>query len=66
MGQGGNASLPRGFSPGRLLVEVDPSNAFPRAWLDQQEFHYGDIFEAYEHMFDDMAEILVPMPAESA
>ena len=53
--------LPHGFSPGRLLVEPASAASFGQVWLRQQSHHHwGDLFEAYVSMFEELAFLLVP------
>ena len=53
--------LPRGFSPGMLLVSQCPENIFDSKWLEKNEDTYwGDIFEAYMAMFAELVEFITP------
>lgn len=56
-----DASLPKGFSPGLLLVCQYPENIFSSNWLDEKDqIYWGDIFEAYMSMYAGLVELIVP------
>lgn len=51
--------LPRGYSPGLLLIE-SPERAFGKPWCDLQAFQWNDIFSAYFCMMMELADVIVP------
>ncbi|MDD4073438.1 MAG: hypothetical protein PHY78_13865 [Desulfobacterales bacterium] len=56
-----DTSLPKGFSPGLLLVYQYPENIFNSNWLEgKDKIYWGDIFEAYMSMYADLVELIVP------
>lgn len=61
LGLATTAPLPRGMSPGRLLVEGDPRRAFDATWLNKCEHTWGDLFEAYISMYSETSSQLVPV-----
>lgn len=60
IGKPPTAPLPNGFSPGRFLVMPCPRKYFDRSWLESQDHHWGDVFEAFLSMFFDLSDILAP------
>jgi hypothetical protein len=55
------APLPKGFSPGRLLVYKGGTACFDEAWLSEKTTEWGDLFEAYMVMFYDVSGLIVSL-----
>lgn len=66
MGSAEDSRLPRGFSPGRLLIWNQPRNVFGKDWVDSHDhdFDWDDMFECYTAMFLELADILAPANAK--
>ena len=60
-GEPKNAALPRGFSPGQLLIVL--LEPFPQLHLlNSDEHHWGDIFEGYMSLWSRLADEICPGP----
>lgn len=55
-----NKKLPRGYSPGQLLID-DADDSFPSNESDDFVCEWGDFFEAYVCLCLEQAERIVPM-----
>ena len=55
--------LPRGYSPGLLLIESAEA-FFPRVFCQKLDAYWEDVFEAYVQMLVQLSDIILPASRE--